>query len=621
MRLTPLCAAVLVLTVSSAAAQIITRDTPPAGATTATGTASLSGTVTVAGAGDPARRARVTISAAPANPSGPVVRLNRTATTDDQGRFLFPALPAGRYNLSASKPGHVGVSYGQRQPGAGRPGTPIQLADAEQFVAHLVIPRGSVLTGTVLDEHGEATPGTSVRALRYTIQSGQRTLQQAGTATTDDRGIYRIYGLQPAEYVVCAVPRAAPSVSVDMERMHAELSSLQQAATRVEAVQAEALMARAHVLEAQAVATTASDEQPTGYAPVCYPGTTMPSASVSIPLGVGQERAGVDFQLQLVPVGTVEGTIISPAGASAQSVQLTLAPAGAAMPGVSNRSTRAGSDGRFRLPHVPPGQYTLTARGTAPVQRPAAPAQTTVARGAPAPRVWGSADISVDGRDVTDVMVVLQPGFTVSGHLTFDGAGTPPQDLSRVRVNLSPVSTPGLPPQAGAAANATADASGRFTISNVVPGRYRLSASGAAGWSLESAVLGDQDSLDFPAEVTRAITGAVVTFTDRQTEITGVIADGRGEPVSDYTLIVFPADPRYWSATARRIQSARPGTDGRFTFRNLPPGDYRIATVLDPEPGSWTDAEYLRELEAVSLRVTLTPGEKKVQNIRLSGPQ
>ena len=73
---------------------------------------------------------------------------------------------------------------------------------------------GSVITGTVVDEYGEATAGTQVRVMRYVMQGGRRTLQQAGTGSTDDRGIYRVYGLQPGDYIVSAVPRnAGPGVS------------------------------------------------------------------------------------------------------------------------------------------------------------------------------------------------------------------------------------------------------------------------------------------------------------------------------------------------------------------------------------------------------------------------
>ena len=117
------------------------------------------------------------------------------------------------------------------------------------------------------------------------------------------------------------------------------------------------------------------------------------------------------------------------------------------------------------------------------------------------------------------------------------------------------------------------------------------------------------------------VSGATVTFTDRITELSGVLTDGRGAPAPEFTVIVFPEDQGLWQSTGRRIQTARPATDGQFTFRALPPGAYRVATVMDPEPGSWTDPAYLQELSGVSLRVSLSPGEKKVQNIRLAGQE
>lgn len=80
---------------------------------TATGTASITGAVVVAGTGQPARKARVTLS-------GAELRGSRRAVTDEFGRFAFAGLPAGRYSLAASKPGHVSVSYGQRVPEIGR---------------------------------------------------------------------------------------------------------------------------------------------------------------------------------------------------------------------------------------------------------------------------------------------------------------------------------------------------------------------------------------------------------------------------------------------------------------------------------------------------------------------
>jgi hypothetical protein len=234
--------------------------------------------------------------------------------------------------------------------------------------------------------------------------------------------------------------------------------------------------------------------------------------------------------------------------------------------------------------------------------------------------MWGSTEISVDGRNVSNVLIALQPGVPVSGRVAFEGGVQPPADLTRMRVNLQPVVAPGSPGDVTTSAAGRVEADGRFTITSVVPGRYRLTASmPGEGWFLGSSAIDGQDSLDFPVEIKAAVSSAVVTFVDRRAEVTGIVTDDKSQPVSDYTLILFPADARYRTPQSRRIQSTRPATDGRYTFRNLPPGEYRVAPVLDPEQGSWLDPAFLHELENTSIRFSIGDGEKKEQNLRVPG--
>ena len=314
-----------------------------------TGTASIVGSVSVADSGQPARKVRVSLS-------GGEIR-GRTVTTDDQGRFSFTSLPAGRFMLSASKPGHVSVSYGQRKPGPGRSGTAIQLSDNQKFEVQLQIPRGGVITGIVLDERGEAIPGTSVRVMRYATQSGQRTLQQAGTGSTDDRGIYRVYGLQPGEYVVAATPRN--TAMTDEVRMRTEVEAMRTAAQNMgetRAVEARQMLERVQALQAEVTAASTTDEPTTGYAPVYYPGTTAPASASSVIVGVAEEKGGIDFQLQLVPIAQIEGVVVTASGPAAQNVQVTLVNLGFEVPGIGNSTARPDRDGRFRISNVAPGQ-------------------------------------------------------------------------------------------------------------------------------------------------------------------------------------------------------------------------------------------------------------------------
>jgi hypothetical protein len=144
--------------------------------------------------------------------------------------------------------------------------------------------------------------------------------------------------------------------------------------------------------------------------------------------------------------------------------------------------------------------------------------------------------------------------------------------------------------------------------SNGVPPTYQI----------KSSVWGDRDTLDFPMDVKpgedRA--GGVLTFSTKTAEISGTLQDGSGQPASSYTVIAFAADNKYWTPSSRRIQAARPGTDGRFSVRSLPPGDYR-SRPSDVEPGQWFDPAFLRELVGASVPVTLSEGEKKVQPLRI----
>jgi hypothetical protein len=159
---------------------------------------------------------------------------------------------------------------------------------------------------------------------------------------------------------------------------------------------------------------------------------------------------------------------------------------------------------------------------------------------------------------------------------------------------------------------------GRFTLRGVTPGRYTLRiVSGApAGYELHTVVLGGRDVLDFPIEIRgdEQTAPVVVTLSARATELSGVVRGASGEPTSDATVLVYPADERLWAAGARRIQAVRPSNDGRYAFRNLPPGDYRLVTVEDVESGAWFDPGLLRSLRGF-VAVTVTQGGRHTQDL------
>ena len=155
----------LAASIASAQVQIVTTTTAPAdampfpvpGRQTKTGTAQIRGRVLAAETGNPIRRAQVRIS-------GPDI-VPKASLTDAEGRFEFRDLPAGSFTINATKSGYVTVQYGQTRPYES--GRPIELAD-KQIVANadISMPRGSAISGRILDEFGEPMPDVSVTALR-----------------------------------------------------------------------------------------------------------------------------------------------------------------------------------------------------------------------------------------------------------------------------------------------------------------------------------------------------------------------------------------------------------------------------------------------------------------------
>ena len=636
----------------------IGRDVAPVALT---GTSSLTGTIASDGATkQPIRRARVTIN----SNDGAIVR---TATTDDAGRYSFGSLPANRYTVAATKAGYVRMTYGAKR--ADRPGTPVTVGEGQQLAnVDIALTRGAVITGRILDETGQPAFGASVRVMQYRMVQGERVLTPApggliSLESTDDRGIYRLYGLAPGEYVVSATPRATAAGEIramtDGE-IRAAIAAAQQPAGSSGARPGGAGPVGTAGPAGSTAATPpvpAREYATVGFAPVYYPGTTLASNAATVTIAPGEERAGVDFQLQLVRTAKIEGTVVVPDGIPPQSVQLVMTPAGPnTVPGASLPMTlltrvSPGPDGKFTYTAVTPGQYTLSARATQqrPASAPGAPAGAAVQGqqfgfvraggsdgpmfisegrgGGGGPAYWASAELSIDGNNLSNITLSLQPGMTISGQIQFDAKKmSAPTDVARARVQMLPVQTGGnAVVMLGSMPGTNMDPTGKFTLTGVTPGRYRIDASMpmevGPGWRVKSILVKGRDAFDFPLEIGPGedISDAVVTFTDVTQDVSGTLQDPAGRPAPDYTIVVFPADRRLWSSPlGRRIRTARPGTDGRFTIANLPAGEYRIAALTDIAPGEANDPTFLEQLMGASFAFTLADGEKKIQDLRIA---
>jgi hypothetical protein len=536
---------------------------PPAGR--------ISGRVLAADNGRPVKRARVFASAVEL-PGG------RGMLTDDSGIFDLTELPAGRYTLTVSKSGFVALSYGQRRPL--QAGTPLQLADGQQLKGiEFQLPRGSVVSGHVLDEDGDAMPGVTVRIMRYQYLQGERRLTPAGNGQTDDKGVYRVWGLMPGEYYVNAITRGGGPGGGQFGGPGGFGGGR------------------------GGGPGAPSDQEQINYAPTYYPGVPSVTEAKPVTVGLSQEVLDINFGMQLVRVSRIGGVVSNPDGTPVTSGNVNLVADGGGARGNQigvNFSGRIQWDGAFTINGVAPGRYTLRARGD-DSETPQFAAQP----------------IGVDGDDLTNVIVILSPGATISGTVSFLPGGSPAPDLTQFRITAPSTDQSDFGPQA----NARVDKEGHFTISGVSAGAHLIRPSnGSRTWLLQSVTIGGREVTDTPFQVRSGenIANVNLVFTDKQSEINGTLTTENGTPVPEYTVLAFPADATLWRPLSRQIMTARPDQTGKYRIRGLPPGDYYLATVDPSQQGEWFEPAYLEEHRGGAVRLGLSEGDVKTKDFKVS---
>jgi hypothetical protein len=98
------------------------------------------------------------------------------------------------------------------------------------------------------------------------------------------------------------------------------------------------------------------------------------------------------------------------------------------------------------------------------------------------------------------------------------------------------------------------------------------------------------------------------------------VVNGRGEPVKDYTVIVFVQNEQRWTPGSRYVLAAPPDQDGRFTI-NAPPRDDYVAVALEyVEPDAWTDPEFLKQIRDRATPFSLGEGETRALALKIVTP-
>jgi hypothetical protein len=600
-----------------------TRDTKPIAAQPA-GAGSISGTVMQDdGPARPARLARVSVRSSAINGE-------RVTLSGDDGAFVVDNLPPGSYQVYVTKPAYLPMYYGATRPARG-PGTNV-VVDGRKPVAgvKITLTRGAVVTGTVFDIEGQPAPNVRVQMMTVQTVDGERVLANVsfpGTTLTDDRGMFRVYGVRSGTYVMLANPPTSTNTEIRQLSEQEMRAAIAEAATaiKVSAMPSDRIIAPGPpgALPAPALPGVA-----VSYSPVFYPGTVSEQDASAFVVTAGQETGNINIRMSLVPAARIEGVVLGVDGQSMTATpQVTLQRVSSFSQ--STQSVRTFDAGRFQAVGVAPGAYVLSVRYTQPLPRP----QGGGPPSGPSPAFWAREEIFVNGVDLSNISLQLRPPIVVTGTVTIEGGVRPKE----VQLRLDQFTRPG---QMMMSTNVRADAEGVFKFPNLTPGRYRLGATvtspaapapaGMAGaapaqpvWAVKSAAIEGRDAWEGYAEITadRLTLTAAVTVTTNLPEVSGQLLSQSGAPVTDMAVVLFAVDRKYWgSGAARRVRSlSRVTADGTFRFAGLLPAEYCLAVLTDLDSADLQDPAFLEQLLPAGIRMTLAEGDRKVQNVKLAG--
>jgi hypothetical protein len=498
---------------------------------------------------------------------------------DAEGNFKLTGLSSGVYSLLVNSPGYVSVEDQSRKYRIG-----------ESVIIQMS--RGGVITGRVTDEFGEPMVGFNVSADRVRDSEGRPYRSIAvmdvmnSSRMTDDRGVYRIYGLKPGAYVVGV--NGAFSMPPGPERISSE--------------------------------------------PPSYHPSSPRSAAGEINLRGAEEVSGVDIRARggrgRAISGTVSGETQGEGLVNGATVML-LSAAGKQVVG----TTTLINGQNFSLRGVEDGEYELVAIRF----------NETMDFAVSAPR-----RVVVRGADVNGVELKLLKLGSISGRVVIYAAkeGCQTADQFRVEESLLALKREDQGPtvfddglfteMAGIFwGSATPEKDGSFIAKGLKAGHYRVNANlYDENWYVRAIT---RTTAPKPIDVSRA--GITLKQGEKISGIELMIAQGaaslsgRVVPASEGTQLpkrlrahLIPVETTATDDLLRYAEAPVRG-DGSFEFKHLAPGRYLLHTRQATEkkandnnarPLAWDAVERAklrREAAAAKNEIELKPCERVKEHV------
>jgi protocatechuate 3,4-dioxygenase beta subunit len=514
----------------------------------------ISGTVLNSADGTPLKKVRVTLLQ---------LKDRRAAepesVTDSAGRYQIERIDPGQYRLFAERNGFVSQTYGGKQAQRGG-GVTISLSRGQtRDDLNFKLTPQSVIVGKVTDQDGEPIDEASVESLRYSYVEGKRKLIFEETATTNDLGEYRMFGLAPGK---CYVKASRP-ISNDWEPVP--------------------------------ISNGKPEEE---FTPSYYLNATSPEDAAQVTLSPGAVIQ-VNLTLRKIRTYRIRGRAINArTGASALDAQITLLPDTPNAPSWDMERYAQVQDrkGSWEFQGVERGSYVVIGD------------QFSNATG----RETARTHIDVGGRNVEKVELTLTPAIELSGRLSAEGRfehkGLPLDVYLKGNDRMGTGS--------GNISGQVND-DGTFKLLGVTQDSYSVRLLNLPeNWYVKSVRYGGNDVTYNPIDFTEGLTSGELTLTISPDagQLEGVVLNTAQEPAAGATVVVVPEAHR---DQTQLFRTANSDEAGHYVIKGITPGDYKVFAWEAVEPFSYEDPEFLKPYEANGESVSIGEGARANKTLKL----
>jgi hypothetical protein len=392
-------------------------------------------------------------------------------TSDQSGKFHIDNVQPDRYVASADAEGYAN-SRNMTEAKLFTVGTE-PVSGVEVPIAPL-----SVITGKVVDEDGEPLDGVTIMVLRYGYNNGAKTVQQVSAGQTDDRGMYRIFDMQPGRYYLSATAQRQFGMIAPQNAEHTH--------------------------------STVPEE---AFGMAFYPGVADVSQATAHELKPGAEWTGADFKLRKRPAYHIRGRANIAAGGRGNVQAEPCDPDPMPWFGLPNMTGR--QDGSFDLAGAVSGNYCLILRE---------PGRGGIAL---------QQHVTVNNADVNDIVLNPPASFSLKGTVVIEG--TPPANMPTLGISLR--SSDGNQQQHAQVTGGTA-----FQIDNVFPGKYTVVLPPLQQTYVKSIVYGSQDVSSGVIPDLEPGAALAITLGTDPGEIDGTVQVGTLESGTPVLVVAIPDD-------------------------------------------------------------------------------